>query len=571
MWMTSWLSAGATAAVVVGLTIGAGCGGGTDTTGIAGERGSGGSTGARSGGSGGTASGDGSGGAIGGGGGKGGKGGSDSGGTGGSSSGAGGNAVDAAIVDDGGPAGDDGGADAATDVRPTLAKTAVPAPWKGEDIGTVGMPGGTGRTRHEFQVRGSGGDVFGAADAFHFLSLPVTGDVEIVGRLTNIERTSGDAKAGLMFRETNAADSRNVFMLALPVMTAANGTTAGKGTRLQYRDKRTDNLTGFFDLVSLRPGVPDAAPIWLRLTRKGALFEGFVSGDGFDWKKDGEISMMMPPEIAAGLAVTSHTNNDANLATFEGVRITALTDPTWAHAELGTLGGSASGGPKRFDLSNAGRGIANDEDGVTFVHRVQQHLGDIELTAKVTALTYSGTKAARIGLMLRGAMGPEARMVAFVVELGPQGQRYRLQRRSQDAGNISTTEDMTPVVAPADGGVADAAAPAPVADGGNDGGVAPTPVVALKPIWLKLVRVGARFVGFVSEDGRRFRAVIDLPGFVVASNAFVGVTLTSGTETGMVSGRIENVTIAAPTTDLPERPDAAPASDGAAASDTAAP
>src|SRR6185295_18588165 len=101
--------------------------------------------------------------------------------------------------------------------------------WKGEDIGTVGMPGGSGRTRHEFQVRGSGGDVFGAADGLHFLSLPVTGDVEIVGRLANIERTSGDAKAGLMFRETNAADSRNVFMLALPVMTAANGTTAGKG------------------------------------------------------------------------------------------------------------------------------------------------------------------------------------------------------------------------------------------------------------------------------------------------------------------------------------------------------
>jgi hypothetical protein len=207
---------------------------------------------------------------------------------------------------------------------------------------------------------------------------------------------------------------------------------------------------------------------------------------------------------------------------------------------------------------------------------VQQHLGDIELTAKVTALTYSGTKAARIGLMLRGAMGAEARMVAFVVELGPQGQRYRLQRRSQDGGNITTTEDMTPMPAPADGGVADAPAPAPVpaADGGSDvgdGGVAPTPVVALKPIWLKLVRVGQRFVGFVSEDGRRYRAVIDLPSFVVASNAFVGVTLTSGTETGMVSGRIENVTIAAPTTDLPERPDAGATTDGAAASDTATP
>jgi len=375
-----------------------------------------------------------------------------------------------------------------------------------------------------------------------------------------------------MFRETSAPDSRNVFMLALPVMTAAGGTTTGKGTRLQYRDKRTDDLTGFFDLVSLRPGIPDSAPLWLRLTRKGALFEGFVSADGFDWKKDGEISMMMPPSISAGLAVTSHANNDANLATFEGVRITALTDPTWAHAELGTLGGSAAGAPRRFDLSNAGRGIANDEDGVTFVHRVQQHLGDLELTGKVTALTYSGTKPARIGLMLRGAMGSEARMVAFVLELGPQGQRYRLQRRAQDAGNISTTEEMAPAPSTPDAGVADATAPAGDAAVVDGGGAAPA--VELHPIWLKLVRVGNRFVGFVSEDGRRFRAVIDLPSFVVASNAFVGVTLTSGTETGTVAGRIENVTLAAPTTALPERPDAGPdgAGDGAApAADTAMP
>ena len=31
------------------------------------------------------------------------------------------------------------------------------------------------------------------------------------------------------------------------------------------------------------------------------------------------------------------------------------------------------------------RGIANDEDGITFVHRNAQHLGDVEVTAKVTA------------------------------------------------------------------------------------------------------------------------------------------------------------------------------------------
>jgi hypothetical protein len=545
-----------TSAALVLALVGVGCGGGRDTQGVTPDRGdaaAGGAGGSRSGGSGGANTG----------GSAGGFGGFGTGGSAGSLGGGGSAGGDLDAAAQGGQSGGDAG-DPGMDARPTLSKTAVPAPWTSEDIGTVGMPGGSGRTRHEFQVRGAGGDIFGMTDSFHFLHIPVTGDVEIVARLTGMERTSGDAKAGIMFRETVAPTSRNVFMLAMPVMTADNGAMMGKGTRLQYRDNRTDTLTGFFDLVSLRPGFPDAPPLWLRLTRKGSLFEGFVSSDGFDWKKDGQISMMLPPEIAAGLAVTSHTNNDASLASFEGVRITALTDPLWAHAELGTLGGTATGSPRRFELSNAGRGIANDEDGVTFVHRVQQHLGDIELTGKVTGLSYAGSKAARIGLMLRGAMGAEARMVAFVLELGPNGQRYRLQRRSQDGGNISTVEDMTPPPAAPDAGVPDAMATD--SDGGADGGVAPP--VALQPVWLKLVRVGQRFVGFISEDGRRYHAVIDLPSFVVASNAFVGVTLTSGTETGMVSGRIENVTIATPSIALPERPDAGAAggaADGAAA------
>ena len=200
-------------------------------------------------------------------------------------------------------------------------------------------------------------------------------------------------------------------------------------------------------------------------------------------------------------------------------------------------------------MVNAGRGIANDEDGITFVHRNTQHLGDIEVTARVTALTYAGTTASRIGLMLRGSMGADARMMSFVLELGPNGQRYRFQRRAQDGGNISNTEDMT-LVPP------DAGAPADMAAGDAADAAAP-PAATLRPIWLKLVRVGHRFVGFVSENGSTWKAVIDLPSFVIASNAFVGVVLTSGREGDSASGRIESVTIGAPTIRLPERPDAA--------------
>jgi hypothetical protein len=544
----------------------AGCGGsdkGKGTGGTGGVGGSGGSTGGSggTGGRGGVGGSGGTGGAVGGSGGTGGSvggAGGTGGGTGGSlgtggAAGSGGSGPDAADPMD------TAEVDASVDAAPTLPMAAVPAPWVGMDIGPVGMPGGSGRTRADFQVRASGDDIWAEDDQFHFLYRPVTGDVEIVAKVAAAERPNGDAKAGLMFRESTAVDAKNVFMAVFPGQpNATGGVTPGKGSRLQYRDKRADLLTGFVDLLSVTPGTPDVPPVWLRLTRRGTLFEGFVSADGRNWMKDGEATLMgLPSPVLVGLAATSHTNNNSMLSRFEGVRVTALTDNAWSHAELGTLGGFASGAPARFDLANAGRGLTNDGDGITFVHRNVQHIGDVEVTARVTDLKYAGTRPARIGLMLRGMLNHEARMLSFVLELGPSGQRYRIQRRAQDEGNITTTEDMS-IMAGADGGV-DSAPDVAAPDASTDAG---PPVVALTPVWIKLVRVSHRFVGFVSTSTSNnppdssWRPVIDLPSFVIASNAFVGVTLTSGTEADTATGRIENVTIGPVETDLPERPDA---------------
>jgi hypothetical protein len=189
------------------------------------------------------------------------------------------------------------------------------------------------------------------------------------------------------------------------------------------------------------------------------------------------------------------------------------------------------------------------------VHRLQQHEGDVELTARVTALRKARTPAARIGLALRGNLEAGARMVAFVLELSNTGQRVRLQRRAQDDGTIATTDDMRPPAPVADGGAPPDAGPADAGD--SDGGVdAGTPAVPLQPTWLKLVRVGQRFVGFISDDGNSWTAVIDLPTFVIASNAYVGVILASGTEAETASGTVESFTVGPPVTPLPLRPDA---------------
>jgi hypothetical protein len=460
--------------------------------------------------------------------------------------------------------GDQPDADVSPDAasRPTLPTAAVPEPWKSEDIGMVGMPGGAGRSRGRFHVKGSGSDVWGMADNFNYLYRPVSGDLEIVAKLVSQERTSGDAKAGIMLRETTAPDARNAFMLAFASQTSATGVVSGKGTRLQFRDKRTDSLTGYADSKSLAPPAPDRAPIWLRLVKKGMLVTGSISDDGDTWIEDGFAMVPLPAQFLAGLAVTAHADNDASLSVFESMRITALTDPTWAHTEVGTLGGYATGRPAKFEIQTAGRGLANDNDGVTFLHKLEQHTGDVEITGRVTDLTYVGNGKSRAGFSLRSGLASGARMVSFVVELSQaNGQRYFLVRRSGDGGDVSSTAGMIP------GASADAGVPADTAAPGDAGAVdaAPPPPVPLEEVWLKLVRVGNRFVGFIntSANGRgTWTKVVDLPGFVVSSNAYVGVMATSGNEGAVAGASIENVTIVSPpTTMLPPIPDAAAPAD----------
>jgi hypothetical protein len=162
--------------------------------------------------------------------------------------------------------------------------------------------------------------------------------------------------------------------------------------------------------------------------------------------------------------------------------------------------------------------------------------------------------------MLRSGLEAGARMVSFVVDLSAKGQRYYVIRRSGDDGNVSSTLDMRPVP--------DAGAPADADPAGADpadaGAPMPTP---LQAVWLKLVRVDDRFVGFISTKrnpgANDWVAVVDLRGFVVSQNAYVGVVATSSNQASGASATIEDVTfLAKPTTKLPLIPDAGAPPDG---------
>ena len=117
-----------------------------------------------------------------------------------------------------------------------------------------------------YTVKASGADISGTSDQFHFVYQPLNGDGTIVARVAIVQNTNPWAKAGVMVRETLAANSTEAMILIAPSgkasfqrRTATGGTTAAT------------NLTG------------PTAPYWVRLVRAGDTLTGYVSPDGISW------------------------------------------------------------------------------------------------------------------------------------------------------------------------------------------------------------------------------------------------------------------------------------------------
>jgi regulation of enolase protein 1 (concanavalin A-like superfamily) len=173
-----------------------------------------------------------------------------------------------------------------------LRGTALPPPWESQDVGAVGAAGLASFTDGTFTLQASGADIWGQADGFHFVFQRLSGDVTLVARVVRLENTNEWAKAGVMVRETLRPDSVNVFLCISPVQNVA----------FQWRLRAGASA----ECTLAQTGQP--LPYWVKLTRRGNLFTGYLSPDGQAWQKVGEKEVPMAKEVLVGLAVTSHNN-----------------------------------------------------------------------------------------------------------------------------------------------------------------------------------------------------------------------------------------------------------------------
>jgi hypothetical protein len=182
--------------------------------------------------------------------------------------------------------------------------TGLPAPWSAGDVGSVGRPGWASFADDLFDLNGAGADISGTADAFHFVSRSVNGAAQIVARVVSLQNVNSFAKAGVMFRDTTAADSAHVVLGVRP-----NGS-------IEFMSRGAAG-----EVTAYLGGGTQPVPAWLRLTRSGNVFTGESSVDGVAWTVVGSTGLVLAVDASAGLVVSSHTVAQLAQATFDHVAV----------------------------------------------------------------------------------------------------------------------------------------------------------------------------------------------------------------------------------------------------------
>ena len=185
-------------------------------------------------------------------------------------------------------------------------------PWRSADIGAVGVPGKTIHNEETgaFQITASGEDMFGKADSFRYVYQPLAGDGQIAAQVLSYERKDIWTKVGVMVRDSDAPGAKFADIVLTP----------DKGAEFQWR-AGTDGETQTSDQT------PSPAPYWVKLTRTGDVFVGWISPDGKTWTERGRATIAMGPNVLAGICVTSHKNDTLTEATVESVTVTAKPAP----------------------------------------------------------------------------------------------------------------------------------------------------------------------------------------------------------------------------------------------------
>lgn len=364
---------------------------------------------------------------------------------------------------------------------PSWAADSLPDAWASSDIGAVGATGSASLNAGAFTVRGAGADVWNSADAFRFLYVPLAGDGSVITRVTAVDNVNAWTKAGVMMRETLAANSRHAFMLVSP----------GKGLAFQRRAS-----TGGMSVHT--SGGSGTAPSWVKLERAGDQFTASRSNDGITWTVVGSHTIAMGSTIYAGVAVSSHVYGTTAGAAFEWTQVSSgafslqgassSLPAAFLTRDIGSVGreGAAGGSRGQFSLDGAGADVWGSSDAFRFTYTPLTGNGSIVTRVVAESSENVWVKA---GVMMRESLAANSRHAFMLVS---PGKGLAFQRRTASGGQSTHTS------------------------GGS----------GTAPYWVKLVRDGSTITAYRSLDGQNWSQV-GSDTIAMASTIYVGVALSS--------------------------------------------
>jgi autotransporter-associated beta strand protein len=199
----------------------------------------------------------------------------------------------------------------ALDLDDFLLGSAIPAPWAAADVGAVGRTGDSTSRNGRLVLRGSGANVFDAADAFRFVYQPVAGDFALTARLDSFEAAQARAKAGIMLRASAAAGAAHAMIHWLP-----------EG-QVEFIWRPTDGATASYVWAAATTPWPPR----LRLQRAGSVVTAFYSTDGTTWLQVGTPQVIaLPAAPLGGPAVCAHDAADTAIAVFSNISFSGDRD-----------------------------------------------------------------------------------------------------------------------------------------------------------------------------------------------------------------------------------------------------
>jgi hypothetical protein len=368
--------------------------------------------------------------------------------------------------------------------------------WESKEIGLVESPGFTKfePATGTFSVGGSGRGISGTTsdggDSAQFAYTKLTGDGDIIARVSSMETVTNVIRAGITMRESLATGSKTFAVFTTP----SNGI-------YQLRRTSTDG-----DTTTQSTSNFSFSPRWLRIKRAGNSFTAYYGSDGVNWTQIGSTqTVAMGTEVYVGLVSTSEndldrlTANFLSTATFSNVQV-------FSHADIGAVGvtgtttyNSVTG---TYTLTGNGLGWGNIASQQDASHVYWRHLaGDGSITAHVASISSSSATA---GVMIRESLNVNSKYFATWVK--------------PNQGVVSSLRSTT-------------------------GGTSSESILTPTSYWLRIERSGNIFRSYSSTDGIQWTQIGIDQVVAMNANALIGLMVATGNTITINTSTFDNLTL----------------------------